>query len=220
MIKINIERIVNGFFILLGVASAIFLGAYAYCLLARKLLSGAEFVAFTLGAFAFSFVVALAGRVTEFSIAGNVVKLKEATKSAEAAYEKLNAAMRGSFKASLRSAGKRDGAFDSIGVPFDSRIPDFISLVETIEDAGFGTQLKKEILTIAEDIMRGQIYKIHQSSPGVSEHTQDPYDPGFSLPNMLQLLKWHMEKNAKDNSFAIESIENYGKLEHIRAKYA
>ena len=219
MMKNNGKASVSKFFIVLGIGSAIFFGTYAYCLLARKLLSGTEFVAFTLGTFAFSFVVAFAGRVTEFSIAGNVVKLKEATEFAEAAYDKLNSAILGSFKVSLQAVCKPAGGPDCLGILYDSRVPNFISLIEIIENTDFSVQLKEEICTAAEDIMRGQIYKIHQSSPGVAKHTPNPYDSNFNLPDMRQLLLWHMDEESNNNN-AIESIEYYGQLEEVRVRYA
>jgi hypothetical protein len=204
-------------FVLLGIALAIFFGAYSYCLLARKMLSGAEFVAFSLGGFAFSFIVGLAGRVSEFSIAGNVVKIREATASAEEAYIKLNSVILGALRANLLSVQKLGGGFDSISIPYDSRASDLLELVKTIEESGLSAQLKSEVRSATENIMKGQLNKISQSSPGVEEHIIKSTD--FEFPTQKQLLVWNSEKQATNNELAISSIEWYEKLHKIRAQY-
>ena len=75
------------FLAILGMLVAV-VGSYiSYCLLIGGKLSGGEFVVFTLGVIIVGIAVGLMSDISELSVAGNVIKLRQVKEEAELAIE-------------------------------------------------------------------------------------------------------------------------------------
>lgn len=103
--------------VLAVVGALLFLGAtgLGLFLLFESKISGAEFVAFVIAFAIFGAILGFAPAVQEFSIAGNVVKLREIKREVEVAVEGLIKTRTELLRNSLK-AGKRDSFVDANGI--------------------------------------------------------------------------------------------------------
>ena len=94
--------------------------------------------------------------IQEFSIAGNIVKLREVRKDADKALKELQASRLTMFRFLLESTKKFSGGFADTS-PKDERIDDFLFLYENIEQSGLTQELADKISGCAELFMIAQI---------------------------------------------------------------
>lgn len=121
-----------------------------------KLTAGEAITFFTLCA-VISLLIFFSSEIQEFSIAGNIVKLKEVRRDADKAIAELQASRIAMFKFLLESSKKFSGGFGSIS-PKDERIDDFLFLYENIESSGLLNELSEKIAGCAELFMKAQVY--------------------------------------------------------------
>ena len=217
---------------ILGMLVAV-IGSFAsYCLLMDGKLSGGEFVAFTLGLIVVGIAIGLMSEVSELSIAGNVIKLRQVKEEAEKAIEVLKKSQKSTFKFQLTLSKKLPGGFGSSGVPKDARIDDFWFIYSAISDAGINGELANEIYEASDVIARGQVFTIQGLSDDVITHIRSVYEAGVELPSKSQITIWAMEESSVKKAaerhnkevnemqlIILEALEEYGKLLEIRSKY-
>lgn len=121
-----------------------------------KITAGEAITFFTLCA-VISLVLFFSSEIQEFSIAGNIVKLKEVRRDADKAIAELQASRIAMFKFLLESSKKFSGGFGSIS-PKDERIDDFLFLYENIENSGLLNELSEKVAGCAELFMKAQVY--------------------------------------------------------------
>lgn len=150
------------------VGLALFLSSvkFGYCLLIAKNISGAEFVALVIAFAIIGLILAFSSEVQEFSIAGNIVKLKEVKKDAEKSIHDLKAARTETFRYLLSLSKRFPGGFASEG-PKDGRIDDFMDLYQQIKKFDCEEQLAGDIVEVIEKILPSQIHRVCSYSDGL-----------------------------------------------------
>ncbi|BCE00244.1 hypothetical protein [Marinicellulosiphila megalodicopiae] len=217
---------------ILGILVALIGSSISYCLLIAGKLSGGEFVAFTLGLIVVGIAIGLMSEISELSIAGNVIKLRQVKAEAEQSIEVLKESQKSTFKFQLALSKRLPGGFSESGVSKDARIDDFWFVYSAISDAGLDVELANEIYEASDFIARGQVFTIQDLSDDVSTHIRSAYEAGVELPSKSQIAIWAMDENSVNKSakrhrkevsqmqlLIFESLEEYGKLLEIRGKY-
>lgn len=177
------------------VVAVVGFGCGLWLLVYLNKISGAEFVAFSLGFAVIGLIVAFATEVQEFSIAGNGVKLRELRTEAEKTIEELKKARTETFRFLLTVIRKDVGFFDVN--PFkDERIKDFWLLYEQIIKFEDVVDLRNEIILLINNLMSKQYRLLSAQNPNIpfSEYTEE-IDPDHLL---LLGLNIALESTNKD----------------------
>ncbi len=168
-------------------------------LLNSNQLSGSEFIALIISFAIIGLIIAFSSEVQEFSIAGNIVKLKEVKKDAQNSIQELKSARTETFRF-LLSLSKRypGGLGDSSTI--DSRVKDFWNLHSSIVQFNGEKELKKDILEVLDILLKGQINSIAHKSDDIG--TKYRKIEIYPTPNQLtieSLDEESVEKSAKRN---------------------
>ena len=183
-------------------------------------ISGAEFVAFSLGFAVIGLIVAFATEVQEFSIAGNGVKLRELRTEAEKTIEELKKARTETFRFLLTVIRKDVGFFDVN--PFkDERIKDFWLLYEQIVKFEDVIDLRNEIILLINDLMSKQYRLLSAQNPNIpfSEYTEE-IDPDHLLLLGLNIALESTNKNyLESDDFRLnmlKGVDEYRKIFQLK----
>lgn len=130
--------------------------------------SGSEFVAFIVAFAVLGLVISFSSEVQEFSIAGNIVKLKEVKRDAEKSIIELKSARTETFRFLLSLAKRYPGGWGSDST-VDTRLADFWFLYEQIVKFGCKNELKNNIIEVLDTLIKGQLSSISLSSDNISE---------------------------------------------------
>ena len=144
---------------------SVFLGLY---LLNQNQFSGSEFVAFVVSFAVLGLVISFSSEVQEFSIAGNIVKLKEVKKDAKKSIAELKSARTETFRFLLSLAKRHPGGWGSEST-VDLRLADFWFLYAQIDKFGCRDELKLSISETLEELLRGQLSSIGNESGVIRE---------------------------------------------------
>lgn len=165
-------------------------------------------------------MIYFSSEIQEFSIAGNIVKLKEVRRDADKAIAELQDSRLAMFKFLLESTKKFSGGFGSTS-PKDERIDDFLFLYENIESSGLHEKLAEKIAGCAELFMKAQVYNC------ASNYTKVDYNRIYT-PDELTNEALKSENIRKNNThteeemrkFILEAVSHYRTLYNIlqRAK--
>lgn len=139
-----------------------------------------------------SLLLFFSSEIQEFSIAGNIVKLKEVRRDADKAIAELQASRTAMFKFLLESSKKFSGGFGSIS-PKDERIDDFLFLYENIESSALLNELSEKIAGCAELFMKAQVYNC------ASNYTHVDYNRNYT-PDELTNEALRSENIRTDNN--------------------
>ncbi|NNP73317.1 hypothetical protein A7P53_12165 [Acinetobacter defluvii] len=131
-------------------------------------LSGAEFVALSLGFAVIGLIIGFAEEVQEFTIAGNGVKLKELRSEAEKTIEELKDARTELFRILFQKSINFSGGFGSDS-RVDERLDSFISLFNQVEKLNCLKELKVDISKALNILMVGQFNKLN-----LIHHAENP----------------------------------------------
>mgnify|MGYP006900057257 CR=1 FL=1 len=115
-----------------------------WLLIVLEKISGAEFVALSLGFSVIGLIIAFASEVQEFSIAGNGVKLKELRSEAEKTIEELKQARTELFRVLIQKSIEFSGGWGT-NSRVDERVEQFIKLFEQVEKFDCLDNLKLDI---------------------------------------------------------------------------
>ena len=138
--------------ILLGFVIAIVGSVFALYGVSSKSIEGSDGVTLFLGSVFLGIVISQLSRISELSIAGNVVKLRETVKEA-------HDALLTTFKLLLSQAKKLEGGFRDDSC-IDSRIDFFWELYEHIKNANLESALNEDISETAKVIASCQKHMI------------------------------------------------------------
>ncbi|MGR0279640.1 hypothetical protein ACUM5Y_11420 [Marinomonas dokdonensis] len=126
-------------------------------------LTGAEFVSLVSIFAVISLLISLSDQVQEFSIAGNLVKLKEVKHDVQLAIIELQYARDSNFRALLKLSLQTGGALSDISNPKEERVNKFWDIFQAIKQANAYNNLTEDILSTLESVIRAQRYKIMDS---------------------------------------------------------
>ena len=132
-------------------------------LLEQKQITGGEFVALIIAFSIIGLIISFSSDVQEFSVAGNIVKLKEVKREAEESIAGLKKARTENFRFLLKLAMRFPGGFGSGGT-VDSRLSDFWILHDQIVEFGCKEELKENIHSVTNVLLGGQLHSISQNS--------------------------------------------------------
>jgi len=159
-------------------------------LLEQKQLSGSEFVTLIIAFSVIGLIISMASEIQEFSVAGNIVKLKEVKKDAENSIIELKKARTENFKFLLKLAIRFPGGFGSGGT-VDSRLSDFWLLHEQIKAFGCEQEINNHIKAVVKVLLDGQLNSISQNSDNVIIRF-----PRGSMPEPNELTIIALEDNS------------------------
>lgn len=168
-------------------------------LLDQKQVSGGEFVALVIAFSIIGLVISFASDIQEFSVAGNIVKLKEVKKEAENSIEDLKRSRVDNFRFLLKLALKFPGGFGS-GSTIDSRLSDFWLLYDQIVEFGCEDELKENLLNVTNILLGGQLSSISYSSADVGTIVERGIIPTPQKLTIIALDNESVEKAAKRNA--------------------
>ncbi|WP_298719174.1 hypothetical protein [uncultured Oceanisphaera sp.] len=155
------------FLSLLGLVIAIIIICIGMNLLEEKQITGGEFVSLVVAFSIIGLIISFSSEVQEFSVAGNIVKLKEVKKEAEESISGLKKARTDNFRFLLKLAMRFPGGFGSGGT-VDSRLSDFWLLYDQIVEFGCELELRENIKSVTDVLLGGQLHSIAQNSDNVS----------------------------------------------------
>ncbi|WP_298723609.1 hypothetical protein [uncultured Oceanisphaera sp.] len=175
---------------------AIFLASviFGHCLLIEKYVSGAEFVALVIAFAIIGLILAFSSEVQEFSVAGNIVKLKEVKKDAEKSIAELKDARTETFRFLLSLSKRFPGGWASEG-PKDDRIDDFLDLYNQIVIFNCEKELAGDILAVIDQILPSQVRRVCSFSDDIGTK----YRGNFTLPEPSTLLLEALDDESVSN---------------------
>lgn len=153
--------------------------------------------------------------IQEFSIAGNIVKLKEVRRDADKAIAELQSSRLTMFKFLLESTKKFSGGFGSVS-PKDERIDDFLFLYENIEKSGLTEELAEKIAGCAELFMQAQLYNCASNYSNVNlSLTYTPDELTIEALKSNNIRKDNSHTEDENRKFILEAVSHYRTLYNI-----
>lgn len=188
------------FLSLIGIAILVCSSKVGYDLLMAGKLSGGEFVSFLIAYVVIGFVLIFSSEVQEFSIAGNIVKLKKVEKDAEKTIKELKSARTETFRFLLNLAVRHPGGFGN-GSAVDSRLKDFWFLFNQIEKFSCKIELLTNISSVLNVLLIGQLNSVADNSDNV-KRSEDPPTPDQLTIQALdnKSVRLAAERNVQDGS--------------------
>ena len=191
-------------------------------------ISGAEFVAFSLGFAVIGLIVTFSSEVQEFSIAGNAVKLRELRSAAEKTIEELKEARTELFRFMVQKSIEFSGGWGS-GSKVDERVEQFIKLFEQIEKFECIKELQIDISKTLNILMIGQFNNleiIHKNTKRIGDIFENGERPDIlyiELEDKMinKILEQYSGKKPNFDDIkadVIQGIEAYSKLYAIKVK--
>ncbi|RBP77912.1 hypothetical protein EBI01_19755 [Marinomonas rhizomae] len=202
---------------------------FGYCLLIEDKLNGAEFVSLIIAFAIIGLILSFASEIQEFSIAGNIVKLKEVKRDAEKSISELKSARIETFRFLLSLAKRHPGGFSDSGT-VDGRVNDFWSLHDQIVAFNCEDELARNLLEVVGVLLQGQLSSISHSSDAV----RSKYHGKNKTPKPSQLTIEALDNDsvelaakrkvaggdqAKIKEMLVVGLEEYKKLYELRGKY-
>ena len=206
---------------LVGIACGLWL------LISLEKISGAEFVALSLGFAVIGLIITFAAEVQEFSIAGNGVKLKELRSEAEKTIEELKEARTELFRILVQKGIFGSGGFGS-GSIIDECTESFCELIEQIEKFDCLDSLRSDVEKSLKLILSRQynnLSAIHEKNKKYTDLLEN-----YDLPKQLRekisdevIQNYIFHKNPKPTieqgrSVLNDGVEAYSKLYAIKIK--
>ncbi|ELV8675145.1 hypothetical protein [Vibrio vulnificus] len=198
--------------ITLGIIVAIAGALLSLSLLIVDKLSGTEFVSLTLGTVLIGIVITLLPEISEFSIGGNVVKLKEAKDDAEKSIQAIKNTYKSVMKGQLILTKRLRGGLGSRFNSKDGRIDDFWTIYAGISQVNLNKELADDLHDTALEIAKGQLSIIKNFS---DDSTNSLFNVSQSkLPSKSEIIKYvsYNKDNIEQLELLLEAIDEYGKL--------
>ena len=191
-------------------------------------ISGAEFVAFSLGFAVIGLIVTFSSEVQEFSIAGNAVKLRELRSAAEKTVEELKEARTELFRFMVQKSIEFSGGWGS-GSKVDERVEQFIKLFEQAEKFECIKELKTDLDKALNILMVGQFNNlaiIHSNTKSIGDFFQNSDRPDLlyialqdeMVDKILDLYGDNKPNFSEIKNDLIQGIDAYAKLYTIKVK--
>jgi len=217
------------FLSILGALLFLVSAKFGYCLLIEGKLSGAEFVSLIIAFAVIGLILSFASEVQEFSVAGNIVKLKEVKRDAEKSISELKSARTETFRFLLSLAKRHPGGF-SDGGTVDGRVDDFWSLYDQIVAFKCEDELSANLLEVVSVLLQGQLSSISNSSDFVGSkyhgknETPEPSQltiEALDNDSVASAAKRNVAGGDQDKikKMLVVGLEEYKKLYELRDKY-
>lgn len=161
-----------------------------------------------------SLMILFASEIQEFSIAGNIVKLKEVRKDVDKAIAELQKSRIGMFNLLLEISKKYSGGFASAS-PKDERLDDFFLLYENIEESNLIENVSEKMIGCLEQFMKAQLYACNYYS---NVKTDRDYTPDELTNEALKSDNIHKNQNNTEEEnriLVLEAISYYRRLYEI-----
>jgi len=203
---------------------------FGYCLLIDEKLNGTEFVSLVIAFAVIGLILSFSSEVQEFSVAGNIVKLKEVKRDAEKSISELKSARTETFRFLLSLAKRHPGGFADGSIAVDGRVNDFWSLYNQIVAFNCEAELSEDLLEIVDVLLKGQLVSISRHSDAVNRK----YDRTDETPEPSQLTIEALDNDsvaeaAKRNvaggdesiikKTLVVGLDEYKKLYELREKH-
>lgn len=169
----------------------------SYHLLDDAMIESSDFVTLVITVVVSSFVLAFLSELSEVSIGGYVIKLREAKKEAEVTISQLRTILIATFEPQLEMAMQVGGGFSDAYGARDQRVDRFLRLLESIEKAGATESLRPQIREKATLLAKFQYNRI----AGLTKADAIQFEPGILLPPPVE-VKAGMFKEATQDALA------------------
>ena len=162
---IMIFRILLFLFAIVIFVSCTYLG---YELLDSNKISGANFVVLIIAFAVIGLVISFSSEVQEFSVAGNIVKLKEVKEDVIKSINELKSTRIATFNFLLSLSKRLPGGWADPSI-IDSRLSDFWFLYNQIIKSECENELKNDIKKTVDILLKGQLSNIAEYSDNILE---------------------------------------------------
>ncbi|HHJ0461091.1 TPA: hypothetical protein ACQDQ8_004975 [Serratia marcescens] len=178
----------------------LFMFTISMLLLLFGFLGGAEFVAFVIASAVLAIIIKMLPEISEFSLAGNTVKLKQKLDEAQKLTDELKLLKRSTLRTLFQLLLRHPGGFAaSYG---DGRLPDFINFYEEVKDTEYEREFTEDMLKYAEVFkatLEQQITNFNTKQAG-GENLKTRDMEGIELvkgylPQVKEIIA-HLKKNA------------------------
>ncbi|CVD65891.1 hypothetical protein [Serratia marcescens] len=169
----------------------LFMFAISMLLLLFGFLGGAEFVAFVIASAVLAIIIKMLPEISEFSLAGNTVKLKQKLDEAEDLTESLRNLKRITLNTMIELIMRHPGGFGSVFIT-DERIPDFIDFYRQVEGTEFERDLAekiKERAQIFESVLEREVSNYHTHAAVDEVHRNDYREKYEEDKSNLKVIK-------------------------------
>ncbi|CUY42821.1 hypothetical protein SJZ82_05660 [Serratia marcescens] len=169
----------------------LFMFAISMLLLLFGFLGGAEFVAFIIASAVLAIIIKMLPEISEFSLAGNTVKLKQKLDEAEDLTESLRNLKRITLNTMIELIMRHPGGFGSVFIT-DERIPDFIDFYRQVEGTEFERDLAekiKERAQIFESVLEREVSNYHTHAAVDEVHRNDYREKYEEDKSNLKVIK-------------------------------
>ncbi|MBH3005940.1 hypothetical protein [Serratia ureilytica] len=169
----------------------LFMFAISMLLLLFGFLGGAEFVAFVIASAVLAIIIKMLPEISEFSLAGNTVKLKQKLDEAEDLTESLRNLKRITLNTMIELIMRHPGEFRSVFIT-DERIPDFIDFYRQVEGTEFERDLAekiKERAQIFESVLEREVSNYHTHAAVDEVHRNDYREKYEEDKSNLKVIK-------------------------------
>ena len=202
---------------------------FGYELLNSNKISGASFVTLIIAFAVIGLVISFSSEVQEFSVAGNIVKLKEVKEDVIKSINELKLTRIATFSFLLSLARRLPGGWGDSSI-IDSRLSDFWFLFKNIKEYNLDKELKYDIKKTVDILTKGQLNLISSYSTKIQENhnvknivpnPKDLYIDGLDNDSLNEAIK----RNVCDGSLdklkrtLINGIEEYKKLFTLYEEY-
>lgn len=197
---------------------------YSYKLLENSKISGGEFVTLTIAVLFLGVIIALLPKISELSIAGNVLKLQNAKDVADKTIQSLQKTQNSTLRINLLLVKNSPGGLGDLFRGVDPRVDDFWLIYNAIKEAGAFETLKSEINEISKLLCVEQLKIIGKHNTEVRDQYNNLSDQDFSLPPYIDVMRLLLNKNQENqhkelsNKTIVDASNEYRKLFEIYNK--
>ncbi|WP_043308340.1 hypothetical protein [Pseudomonas sp. ML96] len=185
------------------------------------MIEGSDFVTLVITVVVASFALAFLSELSEVSIGGYVIKLREAKREAEVTISQLRDLLVATFEPQLEMAMQAGGMFGDARASRDSRVDRFLRLVGSIDKAGVTESLKPQIRDKATLLAKLQYARVSDLTKAEAIR----FDPGIPLPLPAEVKAGIFKETSRDTvaqlyrltpaamqELADDAVEAYSKL--------
>ncbi|MEZ8372497.1 hypothetical protein AB6D20_010100 [Vibrio splendidus] len=204
-------------------------------LLVHGYLKGSEFVALFFGIALLTLIMMFWKDVSELSIGGNIIKLREVKSELEETVVDLKSSTAEMLKMHVKLAGNPiSGGFYYEGSNKDERIDNFWYIYGVIKELGFEEELANSLKETLDVLLRNQLFALGcLCRKTIHEAYSEPFSPTLQLPAPRKLQKLgvkDVELNisvtnsnktpSEFQDYVLDGVEHYDRLFKLREKFA
>ncbi|EPN4993031.1 hypothetical protein ACT0L1_004372 [Vibrio vulnificus] len=208
---------------------------FSFLLLVHGYLNGSEFVALSFGIALLSLVAAFWKDVSELSIGGNIIKLREVKSELEDTVVGLKSSTIEMLKMHIKLVRNPvSSGFYYEGANKDERIDNFWYIYGVIKELGIEKELASELKETLDVLLRNQLFALGcLCRKTIHESYSTPFDSTTALPATRDLQKLAV-KDVESNisasgsqkspdafqDYVLDGVEHYDRLLKLFEKFA